>query len=159
MARALVLLSEPRPDDVVLDPMCGAGTILRERTDAGGARMVLGGDVDAGAVAAARVNAGRKPSLARWDATRLPLRDRCVDVVITNPPYGRQHEALAGIDRLYARAMREAARVLRPDGRCVVLTGEPDVLLRALPPPLRVRSKRRLLLRGLPVTAFVMVRA
>jgi 23S rRNA G2445 N2-methylase RlmL len=159
VARALVLLSEPQPNDVVLDPMCGAGTILRERADAGRARTVLGGDVDAEALAAARVNAGRQPSLARWDATRLPLRDRCVDVVITNPPYGRQHEALPGIERLYARAMREAARVLRPDGRCVVLTGEPDVLLRALPPPLRVRSKRRILLRGLPVTAFVMVRA
>jgi tRNA G10 N-methylase Trm11 len=121
--------------------------------------MVLGGDVDAGALAAALVNAGRQPVLARWDATRLPLRDRCVDVVITNPPYGRQHEALPGIERLYGRAMREAARVLRPDGRCVVLTGEPDAMLRALPPPLRVRSKRRLLLRGLSVTAFVMVRA
>jgi SAM-dependent methyltransferase len=159
VARALVLLSEPRPDDVALDPMCGAGTILRERADAGRARMVLGGDVDAGALAAALVNAGRQPVLARWDATRLPLRDRCVDVVITNPPYGRQHEALPGIERLYGRAMREAARVLRPDGRCVVLTGEPDAMLRALPPPLRVRSKRRLLLRGLSVTAFVMVRA
>ncbi len=55
--------------------------------------------------------------------------------------------------------MREAARVLRPDGRCVVLTGEPELLVRALPPPLRVASKRRILLRGLAVTAFVMVRA
>jgi tRNA (guanine6-N2)-methyltransferase len=159
VARALVLLSDPRPDDVVIDPMCGAGTLLRERADAGRAELALGGDVDAGALAAARVNAGRKPTLAQWDATRLPLHDRCVDVVITNPPYGRQHEALLGIERLYARAMREAARVLRPDGRCVVLTGEPDVLLRALPPPLRVTSRRRILLRGLSVTAFVMVRA
>ncbi len=103
VSRALVLLSEPRPGDVVLDPMCGAGTILRERADAGRAGVVLGGDIDAGALAAARANAGKKPALARWDATRLPLRDRCVDVVITNPPYGRQHEALPGIERLYAR--------------------------------------------------------
>lgn len=159
VARALVLLSEPQPGDVVLDPMCGAGTLLRERADVARAAMIVGGDSDRAALTAARVNAGRQPRLARWDATRLPLRDRCVDVVITNPPYGRQHQAVPGIERLYARTLREAARVLRPDGRCVVLTGEADVLMRSLPPVLRLRSKRRLLLRGLAVTAFVMVRA
>ena len=50
------------------------------------------------------------------------------------------------------------ARVLRPGGRCVVLTGEAAVLGRAMPPALRVVSKHRMLLRGLSVTAFVMVR-
>ena len=78
--------------------------------------------------------------------------------MITNPPYGRQHEAANGLDRLYARSLREAARVLKLGGRCVVLTGEPQVLSRALPTTLRVRAKRRLLLRGLPVVAFVLVR-
>jgi 23S rRNA G2445 N2-methylase RlmL len=159
VAAALVALSEPGRDDVMLDPMCGAGTIVRERTEAGRSRIVLGGDSDADATDAARTNAGRGVELARWDATRLPLRDRSVDAVICNPPYGRQHEAVRGLERLYARSTREMARVLRPDGRCVLLTGEPAVLLRALPLPLRVVSRRRILLRGLPVSAFVMVRA
>lgn len=158
-ARALVVLSDPHRDEIVLDPMCGAGTILRERTLAMPAALVLGGDSDAGAIGAARENVRRHAGVTRWDATRLPLADRSVDAVITNPPYGRQHEAERGLERLYARALREAARVLRPGGRCVVLTGEPALLLRSLPPALAVRSKRRMLLRGLPVTAFVMVRA
>jgi SAM-dependent methyltransferase len=159
VARALVELSEPGADDVVLDPMCGAGTILRERADAGRAEMIIGGDTDADAVEAARTNARRSASVMRWDATRLPLPERCVDAVICNPPYGKRHGEIRGLDRLYARSTREMARVLRPDRRCVLLTGEPDVLFRALPPALRVVSKRRILLRGLPVTAFVMVRA
>jgi 23S rRNA G2445 N2-methylase RlmL len=158
VAAALVALSEPRPDDVFLDPMCGAGTVLRERADAGRA-LVLGGDIDAAALEAAITNAGRSARLACWDAANLPLRDRSVDAIICNPPYGRQHEAARGLERLYARATREMARVLRPDGRCVLLTGEPALLFRVLPPPLRVVSRRRILLRGLPVTAFVMVRA
>jgi 23S rRNA G2445 N2-methylase RlmL len=79
--------------------------------------------------------------------------------MICNPPYGRRHGEIRGLDRLYARATREMARVLRADGRCVLLTSEPDVLFRALPPALRIVTKRRILLRGLPVVAFVMVRA
>lgn len=158
VARALVMLSEPRADDVCLDPMAGAGTILRERAEAERAARIFGGDLDRDAINAARANAGKQAPLARWDATRLPLAQATVDVVITNPPYGRQMGTVAGLDRLYARSLREIARVLRPGGRCVLLTGEAAVLMRAMPPALRVLSKRRMLLRGLSVTAFVMVR-
>jgi tRNA G10 N-methylase Trm11 len=159
VARALVTLAEPQAGDVVLDPMCGAGTILRERAEAARAALIVGGDIAGDAVEASRVNAGKQAALARWDATRLPLRGACVDSVVMNPPYGRQHEAVAGLDRLYARAMREVARVLRPGGRAVVLTGEPAALGRALPQAMRIVSKRRMLLRGLAVTAFVLERA
>jgi hypothetical protein len=158
VARALVMLSEPHEDDVCLDPMAGAGTILRERSEAGRAALILGGDLDGEMLEAARTNAGKQAALSRWDATRLPLSQASVDVVITNPPYGRQMGTVAGLDRLYARSLREIARVLRPGGRCVMLTGEAAVLMRAMPPALRVLSKRRMLLRGLSVTAFVMVR-
>jgi hypothetical protein len=51
------------------------------------------------------------------------------------------------------------ARVLRPGGRGVELPGEPAALARAVPQVMRVVSKRRLLLRGLAVTAFVIERA
>lgn len=159
VARALVMLAEPRDSDIVVDPMCGAGTVLRERAEAGRAKLILGGDHARDALAAARANTGKHTALARWDTMRLPLRDASVDAVITNPPYGRQHEAIPGIERLYSRSLREAARVLRPGGRCVVLTGEPGILTRSMPPSLLVRKKRRLLLRGLAVVAFVLVRA
>jgi 23S rRNA G2445 N2-methylase RlmL len=159
IARAMVLLSEPRYGDIVLDPMCGAGTLLRESMDAGRCRLVAGGDIAGDALEAARTNAGRQAALARWDATRLPARTASVDVVLTNPPFGRRHAVVAGIDKLYARMLREAARVLKPGGRCVVLTGEPTALSRALPDTLRVRAKRRIVVRGLTVTAYVMMRA
>ncbi len=159
VARALVVMSGPRSGEVVLDPMAGAGTILRERADTGRARLVAGGDTDPNALAAARINIGRVPGLALWDATRLPVRSGSVDAIITNPPYGRQHETASSIERLYRALLRETARVLRPGGRAVVLTGEPEALRRALPGALRVRSRLRLLLRGLPATAFVLARA
>jgi len=158
VARALVALSEPRYEDVFLDPMCGAGTILGERVAWGRVKLILGGDVDNAAVDASRDNVRRGASLLQWDATRLPIAGASVDVVVTNPPYGRQHDAEAGLDRLYARSTREIARVLRPGGRCVILTGEADVLKRALPPSLSVKARHRMLLRGLVVVAFVLVK-
>jgi 23S rRNA G2445 N2-methylase RlmL len=77
--------------------------------------------------------------------------------VVTNPPYGRQHKTPALV-RLYRELAAEGARVLRPGGRFVVLTGEHAAFLRSLPRTLRAREKCRLLLRGLPVTAIVLER-
>ena len=57
---------------------------------------------------------------------------------------------------MLAQALAEASTDRKV--RCVVLTGEAAVLLHALPRGMRVNAKRRILLRGLPVTAFVMVR-
>lgn len=159
VARALILLAQPTPGDVFVDPMCGAGTVARERAECGRAKLIAAGDSDARATQAARANAGRALHLASWDATRLPLRDACVDVIATNPPYGRRHAAAGGAPRLYRLALLEYARVLRRGGRCVALTGAPDVLRRALPSTLAVRDQRRLLVRGLSVTAFVIERA
>jgi 23S rRNA G2445 N2-methylase RlmL len=158
VAAALVEWSAPAASDVLVDAMCGAGTILRERAEAGPAAHVLGGDIDRAAIAAARENIGRLPHVALWDAQHLPLRTASVDAFVTNPPYGRQHPASDGIELLYRAMMREAERVLRRGGRCVVLSGAVSELLHALPRGLRVNARRRILLRGLRVTAFVMVR-
>lgn len=66
--------------------------------------------------------------LIRADALSLPLRDRCVQVAVTSPPYLGQRvygESLAEVGReqsvdLFVRAMvtaaREVRRVLKPDG-------------------------------------------
>jgi 23S rRNA G2445 N2-methylase RlmL len=158
VARALVLMAATQLGDVLVDPMSGAGTILREAMEQTRGLRLIGGDADADALEAARTNAGKEANLILWDALHLPLRSGVADIVVTNPPYGRQHETPHGVEKLYRALAREVARVLAPSGRCVILTGEPQALLEALPRHLRVRSRRRILLRGLPVTAFVIVR-
>jgi len=126
-AAALAWLSEPREDDLVLDPFCGAGTILVERAHLGRYARLLGSDRDAAALAAARVNVGAryKPiQLENWDASALPLGDTSVDKIITNLPWGLRYGTHGENRKLYPLWFREFARVLKSGGMMVMLTSE-----------------------------------
>jgi tRNA (guanine6-N2)-methyltransferase len=128
IAAAMIRLAEIRPRHVVLDPMCGAGTLLAERLAAGqqirgGCSPVWGGDVDFSAVRAASVNLRRvgPASLTRWDARRLPLGSNEVDRIVSNPPFGKQLSSPEEVGPLYGAMLREYDRVLRPGGQAVLL--------------------------------------
>ena len=126
-AAALVWLTRPAPDDVFLDPMCGAGTILIERAHAGRYALLLGGDSSAEALAVARENIGPryKPiELRAWDARKLPLDSASVTAAAVNLPFGKRVGTPEENRALYPAFLREAARVLRPGARLVALTGD-----------------------------------
>jgi 23S rRNA G2445 N2-methylase RlmL len=137
VAAAMVRLAEVKPRHVVLDPMCGVGTILAERLAALPARATpappLGGDRDPAAVRAAAINLRRLgvAHLAAWDARRLPLAAASVDRVVSNPPFGKQLGSREEIGPLYRAMTREYDRVLRSGGLAVLLVSEPAVLREA----------------------------
>jgi tRNA (guanine6-N2)-methyltransferase len=131
VAAAMVRLAEIKPRHVVLDPMCGAGTLLAEYfAFVGKIRAekppALGGDIDAAAVRAAAVNLSKlgEARLVRWDSTRLPLPDQSVDRVLSNPPFGKQLGTPESVGPLYRAAVREWDRLLRPAGRAVLLAAD-----------------------------------
>ncbi|MBL8800263.1 MAG: methyltransferase domain-containing protein [Planctomycetia bacterium] len=131
LAAAMVRLADAQPGQIVLDPMCGAGTILAEQLEAGRGKVrTWGGDLDRAALRAAGVNLRRlgQAQLARWDATRLPLADASVERIVSNPPFGKQLSSPEEIGPLYRQMLREYQRVLKPNGRAVLLVGEPAVL-------------------------------
>lgn len=135
VAAAMIQMTAPRDDDVFCDPMCGAGTLLIERGEAGRYSRLIGGDRDPGAVAAARANIGpsyRPIELHVWDAVDLPLEAGAITAMAVNPPFGRKHSSPAGIAALYPAFAREAFRVLRPGGRLVVLTDQQELLVASL---------------------------
>jgi tRNA (guanine6-N2)-methyltransferase len=145
VAAALVWLSEPREDDVVLDPFCGAGTILIERAHLGRYRMLYGSDRDRAALAAARENVGPryKPiQLDCWDAGAIPLADGSVTKIVTNLPWGMRYGSHGENRRLYPQWMAEFNRLLAKDGRLVMLTSEwrlmSDLIARRAIAPLSV---------------------
>jgi 23S rRNA G2445 N2-methylase RlmL len=130
LAAATVLLADVRPGQVVLDPMCGAGTILAETLQMTGALQpavqVWGGDRDRAALRAAGANLRRlgRAQLVRWDAGQLPLAHQSVDRLISNPPFGKQLGRPEDIGPLYRRVLHEFDRVLRLKGRAVLLVSD-----------------------------------
>jgi len=159
VAAALGLLSRPQPDDVVLDPFCGAGTVLIERAHLARYQMLLGGDTDRAALDAARTNIGPryKPiELHTWDAAAIPLTDGSVSRVITNLPWGLKHGSHAENRRLYPRLLREFARLLGPDGVAVMLTGETRLMSEILRnAPLRAEQTVRVSILGARASIYV----
>jgi tRNA (guanine6-N2)-methyltransferase len=138
MAAAMIRLAGAHGGQLVLDPMCGAGTILAEQLVAAErarqAIHVVGGDIEVPAVRAAAANLRRLggESLAHWDATRLPIASSVVDHVVSNPPFGKQLSSPALIRPLYAAMVREYDRVLRPGGQAVLLASDAAALSAAV---------------------------
>jgi len=118
--RAAVVLSQVQPTDCVLDAACGTGD-LAEAFAAAGAAEVVGVDFTSQMLTLAEHKAQRLrrapgiavPRYKQADVMDLPFEDANFDIVsiafgirnVTDP----------------AKALREFRRVLRPDGRVVIL--------------------------------------
>lgn len=104
-----------KPNDLVVDPMCGSGTTLDVARDLG--RRALGYDVSP-----------FRDDIFRCDARKLPVEDEKVDFVFVDPPYSTHvnysDEAacigkLDALEPAYYESMemviREIHRILRPN--------------------------------------------
>lgn len=163
VAASMVRLAALKPGQVVLDPMCGVGTILAEVQSyaerfRGQAVHPLGGDEEYNAVRAAAINLRRLggPLLCQWDARRLPLESGSVAQILSNPPFGKQLSSPGEIQPLYRRMAREYHRVLAPGGQAVLLVSEASVLEEAIR-PLGWASTRKVRLRILGQPAQISV--
>jgi 23S rRNA G2445 N2-methylase RlmL len=149
VAAAMAQLADLRPGQQVLDPCCGAGTLLIEAHHAAPGTALLGFDLDPAAGRAAKRNAGSVPvRIERGDAGALPVPDRSIDRVLCNPPWGDQVRALGRLAARPERWWRELARVLADDGRAMVLLPDAHGLTHALTHGLAPTDVRQLSLFG-----------
>jgi tRNA (guanine6-N2)-methyltransferase len=167
VAAAMVRLADLKPGQTVLDPMCGAGTLLAEallyanshRAQGGEpwALSLLAGDIDPQYARAAVANLSRFEVKPRsWDARQLPLADDSVDRILCNPPFGKKIGTADDIAPLYRQTLREMDRVLRPGGRAVLIASD-TAALDAAARAVEWQRQRRVNLRMLGNRASIMV--
>ncbi len=138
----------------LLDPCCGAGTVLAEALAAGWA--VEGTDIDAAAVEAAVRNAP-EATVQLGDARELLLPDDYVAACVSRLPSGRQlHRPGEWLDWA-AAALAEMSRVTRTGGSVVLLA--PELPRPAIPAALRLRRQVPIRLTGSGPTIWVFRRA
>ncbi|MBD3143181.1 TRM11 family SAM-dependent methyltransferase [Microbispora bryophytorum] len=122
LAAAMVAMAGIEPGDTVLDPCCGAGTLLIEAVRQRPGIRAHGFDLAWQAVAAARENAAGLPvAVTLADAGRLPVPDGVADRMLANPPWGGQVAPGGLLAASAGRWWAELRRVLAPGGTAVVL--------------------------------------
>jgi tRNA (guanine6-N2)-methyltransferase len=129
VAHAMVQFTRPRSEDIFLNLGCGSGTLLIERALTSPLREGIGCDTDPVALDCARANItaskqGGRIHLEAWDARSLPLRNASVDAIAADLPFGHDVGSHKENLALYPLLIKEAARVARPEARCVFLTHE-----------------------------------
>eukprot|EP00930_Biecheleria_cincta_P030363 TRINITY_DN21031_c0_g1_i1.p1 TRINITY_DN21031_c0_g1~~TRINITY_DN21031_c0_g1_i1.p1 ORF type:complete len:363 (-),score=64.31 TRINITY_DN21031_c0_g1_i1:94-1182(-) len=126
-AWAIAKSLEPLRGEVVLDPMCGKGTLLAEAANWWPDAHYVGCDSDWSQLEASQENFAYlsvhvETHLANATYPRgLPLADASVDKIMTAPPWDRQFAVEGDLGVFYRRILEEFRRVLRPNGRMVLL--------------------------------------
>lgn len=158
VAHALVWLSAPEPEDIFIDPCCGSGTILSERR-LYPYKKVFGGDIAEEAVVTAQYNLKSISNIQirQWDAGNLPFDTGYADKIVTNLPFGRQIGSTECLGELYKNILKEFSRVLKENGKAVVLCEDAQLLYQAAQQAsLECKELSRLSLKGILPAVFEM---
>lgn len=141
LAKMMINLAEIKPQDTLLDPFCGSGTILQEALLLG-ATKVIGSDSSPKAFEDTGKNLvwlkekyqiqETQYQILQCDARQISQRLKSpIDVIVTEPYLGpalsghETREKISGIVRelsdLYISALRELKKVLKPNGMIVIV--------------------------------------
>lgn len=127
IAAAVVMATQPSPDDRFVDLMCGSGTLLIERLAVGLPRACAGFDIDSDAIAITKTHLrnaairGAKVDLYNEDVLTI---DGQFDKLVVNPPWGTSVGSHEENVTLYPGVLETAARIAASNATLCVLTHE-----------------------------------
>lgn len=139
LAQIMINLSRAKAEDsTLLDPFCGSGTVLMEAALIG-FKNIIGSDLSEKAIDDTKKNTEwlKKtfPSsvfdleLFKISATEISqkIKPNSVDAIVSEPYLGPQrgkhnpHQVAAELEKLYSAALREFKKILKPNGRIVMI--------------------------------------
>jgi 23S rRNA G2445 N2-methylase RlmL len=127
IAYAMIVLSGIEKGEVMLDPMCGSGTIPMEVASLFKTKVkIIAGDIDERCVKGSIKNAmlnnlDKYIEFRKIDATKLEDYVSSVNKIITNPPYGVRIEK-KNLKDFYKRFLLSSANVLDDEGKITIIT-------------------------------------
>jgi len=135
LAAAMLYIAGTMDKQVIIDPMCGGGTIPIEAALMHEDALIMGTDQSLRHIRGAIVNAyaagvGDRIMFRRWDAREIDRLGLEFDHMILNPPYGIRYGYPMSIRRLYRKFIESASKALAPSGRITMITTEYHVIHR-----------------------------
>ncbi|XP_015439617.1 PREDICTED: THUMP domain-containing protein 3-like [Dufourea novaeangliae] len=124
----LLQLANPNLGDIIIDPMCGGGSIPIEAALVYSQSYIIGGDNHPKAVDRTKSNIDASASnckidLVHWSVSQLPLKNSYIDIVVSDLPFGRRSGRMIDNRILYKQFLIELGRILKiSTGRAVLLT-------------------------------------
>merc|ERR1712002_1381641 len=145
IAYNMLALCEIQAGDTICDLMCGGGTIPIESSIHWSNCYTICGDNHPKAINRCKDNflslneklCSKQRRLVsydiiEWDVCNLPLKDRCVDLFITDMPFGKKSGSKKNNWELYLKALQEMARVITVNGKACLLTQDEKCMIKTL---------------------------
>jgi tRNA G10 N-methylase Trm11 len=124
IAELLCLESRPAPTDIVLDPFCGGGAIIRERCSYFPYQKAIAYDLDSACVERTKTTLADKKNVevTKIDFFKNSLTSGSIDKIVTDPPWGL-YQGLTEADNFFSKIVQETERLLKNGGVAVFLIG------------------------------------
>ena len=163
VAAVMIRLAKIEPGQTVVDPFCGAGTLLVYAAEMARPGRLLGLDAQNRWLRMAADNLqrrGHRGGLVRADAAHLPVGTGAADRVVANLPFGKRVGSHRVNAALYPAALAEIARVLPGGGRAVLLTDDKRLFRETVQRTRLVRVVKEIVLArgGLHPSAYVLLK-
>lgn len=163
IAAAMAFLANARPTDLILDPVCGSGTLLAEAAARAPGASLYGIDNDRAAIDTARRNLASTPSasLAIGDGTATGLEAGTFSLFLANLPFGKAYGDRDSNPALYQALLTEMHRLGTPQGwRAVLLTSDSEALASVLEDQhgLTIAARHKVSVRG-EMAEMVLIRS
>lgn len=139
LASILCLLSEPRDDDVFLDPFCGSGAIPIQRLLMPNCRYkkIIASDKDPEIIKKLKAKVGRSKNksfvVKNLDVlNQKSFAGNSIDKIVTDPPWGLHFDKIGNIERFYSDMIENFYRILKGGGILIVIIAKKEIFQKVL---------------------------
>lgn len=169
LANILCWLSEPKAEDVVLDPFAGSGAIPIERAKIEKFKGIFA--LDKNEIIAKKlknkIKKIRNKKIQKSffvkgkDFFEVGFDDGFFDSIITDPPWGFFEKVEGGVKKLYGKILEKSWRVLKAGGRLVLLTARKGEFEKCVEDfnQFQILEKYNILVSGKKVGVYVLLKS